>query len=592
MNTRIYLLSILLFLLVGCGDNSSAIDALSSDLVDGESSVVESSDTPLSSEGDVAEQPSSDGDTQNADTSSSSENLGDTDSSDESVSSHDDTPDEVSSSTGSDIEYSSPRVTSCSPFAGSYPHATEVDTEPVYAIFVDGDIPVGSKRATATLNDNGMLNIDTSATYAQNSASNRWATPDQVECAELTEGNKGWLFDVNRLTREDSTRVDGFFMVHSMGWRTVNLSSVTALKFDVKATQPLSISVESTNLEEVTHSGTTTITEHTDGEWHSVTIPVAEFGADIEWEFTRIFFKVGGLTEDGPIYIDNMRYAGYVENSKPVIKGDTEIAVSGVGNTEAITLTYSDDDDDEAQWTVLSEPSFGTVSISTNADGDIEVSYTNTDDSSVDAFKIEFHDGHKNYIRKSFSVSVSGGLVKPIGVYTDNNDDAFVPLSLVGWWQGGGSEKESDREGVAGDMLWDGGAGSGGIYFDFTPSGFIDIGDMETLSFDINFYDTASTEWGLDKVLFIVSLEDKMAQPTTEWSRYAVEYSAVDDIPLNDEWQTITIDLQHGSETLSYTNSSGTLVTTDKENIMTFSIGIYNGGGSFQLDNVVFNPKE
>ncbi|MGL1935854.1 MAG: hypothetical protein OCD01_12570 [Fibrobacterales bacterium] len=583
MYIRYSLLSIVLFFLVGCGDNSSSIDALSSDLSDTESSAGESSDGQLSSEGEGTTQPSSD--TDNNDTSSSSEKIDDTVSAGESL-------DESSSSTGSETEYSAPRVTSCSPFTGSYPHETEVDTEPVYAIFIDGDIPEGSRRAPATLNDNGMLNIDPSATFTQNSTSNRWATQDQVECDEITEGNKGWLFDINRLTREDSTKVDGFFMVHSIGWQTVNLSSVTALKFDVKATQPLTISVESTNLEGVTKSGATTITEYTDGEWHSVTIPVADFGIDIEWEFTRIFFKVGGLTEDGPIYIDNMRYTGYVQNSAPVIKGSTDIAVSGVGNTEAITLTYSDGDDDASQWTVLSEPSFGTVSISTNADGDIEVSYTNTDDSSVDAFKVEFSDGHKNFIRKSFSVSVAGGVVKPIGVYTDNSDDAFVPLSLVGWWQGGGSEKESDREGVLGDMLWDGGAGSGGIYFDFTPSGFIDIGDMETLSFDINFYDTASTEWGIEKVLFIVSLEDKNAQPTNEWSRYAVEYSAVDDIPLNDEWQTITIDLQHGSDTLSYTNSSGTFITTDKKNIMTFSIGIYNGGGSFQLDNVVFNPKK
>ena len=112
----------------------------------------------------------------------------------------------------------------------------------------------------------------------------------------------------------------------------------------------------------------------------------------------------------------------------------------------------------------------------------------------------------------------------------------------------------------------------------------------------------------LDKVVGFEELK-KWTASSSLWKRRAVPvtlfelvksypvdsmaiFECIDDIMLDDEWKSITIDLQHGKDSLSYTNDKGTFITTNKAEIKSFSAAIYNGGGTFQLDNIVFNPKE
>ncbi|MGL1886727.1 MAG: hypothetical protein OCD76_09445 [Reichenbachiella sp.] len=585
------IVSFLSLLFLNCGDVAINPEDLESSSQVSETSSNEDSSADPSSVANAKPGDSSDDTTNNNDDSSSnsSEESSELTSSNSSEEISSDV--EASSSAKKLIDPQPVRIV-CSPHEGSYPFTTEEDSGPIYSIYSDGELPEGSRSASITLNDNGMLNINPLLTDPKNQSQNRWATGETVECEEITNGKEGWLFDVSLMLLENETEAPGFFMVHNTSWGTTNLSSVKEMKFDIKTTQDFEIMVESTNLDKVTFVGATSLTGYSDGEWHSITIPVEDFGSEIQWEFTKIFFKAGGILEDGKIYMDNLRFTGFEKNSRPSISGDDEIAVSEVNGEASVILEYIELDEDPISWNILSEPAFGSVSISDNDDGEITVTYTNNDNSSVDAFIVEFDDGNKNYKRISFSVSIKGGAVKPIAIYADDAAGKYIPIMETGWWEGGGSQKESDREGVSGDQLWDGGAYNGGIFFDFTKSGFLDITEMESLTFDINFYDTTETQWGLDKMLIIASIEDSDAMTSTEWSRYAESWIPGEDIMLDDEWKSITIDLQHGQDSLSYTNDNGTFITANKAAIKTFSLAIYNGGGNFQLDNIVFNPKE
>ncbi|MGL1901361.1 MAG: hypothetical protein OCC49_04425 [Fibrobacterales bacterium] len=595
-----------LSLFIGCGKEPTNVEE-TSDLSSNESSTDETSsdDTTSfnSSFADNRDIESSEDDTDRSTLSSESVPKDD-ESSDEPDSSDEEPGDDESSQgsvdpvrSSSSKKYIRPGETSsnvfeqvqCPTHTGSYPYTPSPDNGPVYAIFVDGDLPDNSKMANITLNDNGLQNRNPTFTDKKNRALGRWATPDSLDCEELTEGNNGWAFNVQRVLLEDSTAANSFFMIHNQGWTTSNLSTVSDMKFDIKTSQDFEIRVESENLDGEIFSGSYVLSGYSDNAWHSVTIPVTEFGSEMQWEFTKIYFLANSLEEDSPLFMDNLRFTGYEENNSPILKGTRDITVAKPLGSTTIELDYIDSENDAPTWTSITKPSFGSVSIS-ESNGTLSFTYKNKIDASQDAFEIEITDGQKNFRRYTFNVAIEGGTVNPMGIYTDDAD-ALQLISETAFWNGGGSEQPSDQEGAADDMLWDLGAGGGGIYFTF-PAPYVDIKEMATLSFELNFHDTTETTWGLENVRFVVSIEDSKATPEMNWSRYSVELEPEKDFELGDMWQTVTIDLQPGYSQLSSTDRNGTYITAEKDAIKSVSIALYNGAGQFMIDNVRFNPKE
>ncbi|MGL1934032.1 MAG: hypothetical protein OCD01_03400 [Fibrobacterales bacterium] len=593
-------------LFIGCGKEPTSVEKVS-DLSSDESSTEEnSSDDDQNSHTSFADNSdidSSDDDTKESNL--SSEEIGEDDESDDAEDSSEDIDTDKDSSADSDgperssssKKYVRPGDTAdnvfeqkqCPAHSGSYPYTPSPDNDAVYAVFADGDLPDGSKLANITLNDNGLQNRNPTFTDKKNRALGRWATPDSIDCDELTEGNNGWIFNVQRVLLEDSSAANSFFMVHNQGWTTSNLSTVSDMKFDIRTTQDFEIRVESENLDGEKSFGTYMLSGYSDDAWHSVTIPVTEFGSDMQWEFTKIYFLAGGLEEDSPIYMDNLRFTGYKENNSPILKGDRNITVSKPMGSTTIELDYIDSENDSPTWTIVTEPSFGLVAIS-ESNGAMSFTYKNKSDASRDAFEVEITDGEKNFRRYTFNVAIEGGLVKPMGIFSDDSD-ALQLISEVGFWNGGGTEEPSDQEGTADDMLWDLGAGGGGIYFTF-PAPYVNIKEMESLSFELNFHDTTETTWGLENIRFVVAIEDSKATPEMNWSRYTIELEPGTDFEFGNMWQTVTIDLQPGYSQLSSTDRDGTYITAEKDDIKTVSIALHNGAGNFMIDNLRFNPKE